>query len=535
MNVKPDGFFGATMAIEGIEDSTVLMHGPDGCRKNMIALTQKVFPRKDPSVSFMTPYYRGSSRIPCTDLEPCDYIYGAYDRVREALEYIREREPAFVAVVCSPGASLIGDDCQKAIDEAGLSDRAIVIDAEMSSRPICNGIDGAMTRVMEKLDPEKAPIEEGTAVLLGNHVLNKDWEAVNEEMCHILGLMGIRVICCVGAGSSIQEMRESVRAEYAVVLTPEYATELSRFYAGYGAKVVMPDYSPVGFQATEDWINKVAEASGRDPAPALAYVDKPKRRAYRGMATARFSVDTLEFAVDAEPSIAYPLTCFLYKGLQMYPVCVRFNGMSHEASENLMREFLEERGMADALGADMPDHVDVICTDGNTANLYQRSNRCLRGLDLRFPSMMNSLFLQQPIFGAQGALYILERVVNRFRGRDSSQRSCTSSILSSSPRYISFIRSSVSGSMSHIPRSTASNRRSIMSIMAWGFSSSIHSRVSSSNRYASVSFSYIQSSTMSDVASHPKVYSVRLATSATPRYPWRFRPSMNFGLRILLR
>ena len=414
MIVKPDGFFGVTMAIEGIRDSTVLLHGPDGCRKNMGALTNKVFPRRDPTVNFMTPYYRGASRIPCTDLEPCDYIYGAYDRVREALEYIREREPAFVAVVCSPGASLIGDDCQKAIDEAGLSDRAIVIDAEMSSRPICNGIDGTITKVMEKLDPERVPVEEGTAVLLGNHVLNRDWEAANEEMCHILELMGIRVICCVGAGSSIQEMRESVRAEYAVVLTPEYATELSEFYAGYGAKVVMPDYSPVGFQATEDWIAKVAEVSGRDPAPALAYVDKLKRRAYTKMLSAYFDTDTFGFVIDAEPSIAYPLARFFYDNLQMLPRVIRYNDMSHETSERLMAEFLEEHGMAYALTAEMPDYVEILCTDGNTCNMYQRSKHCLRGVGLRFPNMVDSQFLPQPIFGAVGALYILERVINRF-------------------------------------------------------------------------------------------------------------------------
>ena len=414
MIVKPDGLFGVIMAIEGIKDSTTLLHGPDGCRKNLGALTNKVFPRKDPDVNFMTPYYRGATRIPCTDLEPCDYIYGAYDRVREALEFIREKEPAFVAVVCSPGASLIGDDCQKAIDEAGLSDRAIVIDSELSSRPICNGIDGTIAKVLRKLDPEKAPVEEGTAVLLGNHVLNRDWEYVNEEMCHILGLIGLKVICCVGAGSSIQEMRESVRAEYAVVLTPEYAAEVSEFYAGYGAKVVTPDYSPVGFQATEDWINKVAEASGRDPSAALAYVEKFKRRAYRQMLTSYFDTDTFGFVIDAEPSIAYPLTRFFYDNLQMIPRVIRYNDMSNEKSEQLMLEFLEEHDMTYALTAEMPDYVEILCTDGNTCNMYQRSKHCLRGVGLRFPNMMDSQFLPQPIFGPQGALYILERVINRF-------------------------------------------------------------------------------------------------------------------------
>lgn len=418
MLVKPDGLFGVTMAVEGIADSTVLMHGPEGCRKNLGALTAKVYPRRDPSVNMMTPYYRGSSRIPCTDLESSDYIYGAYDRVFDALQYIKERDPQFVAVVNSPGASLIGDDCQKAIDESGLHDRAIVLDAEMSSKPINIGMDLTLVRVLEKIDPPKVPVRGGTAVLLGNTVLQKDWESVNEEMSHILELMGIRVICCVGAGSSVQEMRESSAAEFAIAVCPEYAQNLLSFYRErYGAKVVNPEFSPVGFQATEDWIAKVAEVTGHDPKDALAYVDRLKQKAYRRMMAARFDTDGFGFVIDAEPSIAYPLARFFYDNLQMVPRCIRYNGMSYAPAEKLMSVFLEEKGLSDVLDAPVPDYAEILCTDGNTVDMYTRSDHCLRGVDLRFPSMMNVEFLSQPLFGAQGALYILERVINRFRGR----------------------------------------------------------------------------------------------------------------------
>lgn len=415
MIVKPDGFFGVTMAIEGITDSTVLMHGPDGCRKNLGALTGKVYPRRDPGITFATPYYRGGSRIPCTDLEPCDYIYGAYDRVEEALGFIGERDPAFVAVVCSPGASLIGDDCQKAIDATGLTDRAIVLDADLSSKPINMGIDLTLRRVMEKLDVPPGDTVPGTAVLLGNHLLQKDWESVNEEMSRILSLMGVTVVCCLGAGSSVEDMRRSVTAEFAVVVCPEYAESCCGYYKEtYGARVYVPECSPVGFQATEDWIRGFAEMSGRDPSAALAYVDSLKRRAYRRMMAARFDTDTFGFAIDAEPSIAYPLARFFYDNLQMVPRAISYNGISHGPSEAMMSRFLREAGMPEALGASEPDYVEILCTDGNTAQIYERSKHCLRGVDLRFPSMMNVEFLQQPVFGAQGALYILERVVNRF-------------------------------------------------------------------------------------------------------------------------
>ena len=415
MLVKPDGFFGVTMAIEGIKDSAVLMHGPEGCRKNLWALTMKVFPRRDASVNMRTPYYMGSPRIPCTDLESCDYIYGAYDRVFDALQHVKERDPGLVAVVCSPGASLIGDDCQKAVDECGLSDRALVLDADLSSKPINVGIDLTLRRAVEKLAPRVEKKREGTAVLLGNHVLQKDWESVNEEMSRILGLMGIEVICCLGAGSTVEEIRRSSEAEFAIVICPEYAIETAELYRErYGAVTVVPDLSPIGFEATDAWIRLVSEKTRRGCDAALGYVDGIRRRAYRRMLAARFDTDAFKFCIDAEPSICYPLARFFYDNLQMVPACLRYDGVSYPPAENLMKEFLGRIGRSEALDGDVPDYVEILCTDGNTADMYMRSRHCLRGVDLRFPSMMNTEFLPQPLFGAIGALYILERVVNRF-------------------------------------------------------------------------------------------------------------------------
>jgi len=403
------------MAIEGITDAAVLMHGPEGCRRAASVTSMKVYPREDNSVNMMTQYYFGVPRVPCTDMESSDYIFGAFERMYEALQYIKERNPRFIAIVCSPGASLIGDDCQKALDDSGLSDMSIVLDAELSSKPINVGIDLTMVRVMEKIAPKSAETRKGTAVLLGNHILHKDWESVNEEMTKILELMGIEVICCPGAGSPVRQLRESVAAEYAIVVCPEYAQEFSKFYHDrYGAVVVNPDCSPIGFEATENWIRLVAEKTGHDPSKALAYVDGIKKKAYRRMLAATFDTDSFGFEIDAEPSIAYPLCKFFYDNLQMVPRCIRYNDTGYGPSEKLMDSFLEKIGMKEVLGAEDPEYVEIFCSDGNTADLHERSHNCLRGVDMRFPSSMDVDFLSQPLFGAQGALYILERVVNRF-------------------------------------------------------------------------------------------------------------------------
>ncbi len=414
MNVKPDGFFGVVMAIEGISDSTVLLHGPDGCRKNLAALTGKVYPRPDANIKRMTPYYYGWPRIPCTGIASNDYVYGAYERLSEALGYVKGTA-SFIAVVNSPGASLIGDNCQKAIDENGLQDIAVVLDADLSSKPLNVGMDNALVTVLKKISPRRDAPRKGTVNILGNSVLQKDWESVNEEIGHILELMGLETISCVGAGSSIQNMRESANAEFNVLVCPEYAQEQARYYKEeFGITPIDMGYSPVGFEATEDFIMKIAEVTGKDPSKALEYVDRYKKKAYRRMLAARYGTTGYSFAIDADPCVLYPLTKWLSDNMEMVPVALRANGIPFEYAEEKLREYLERKELTQVMDQMPPEFTDVVMTDGNTAQIYERSQHCRRGVDLKFPSMMNVEFLSQPIYGALGSMYILERIVNRF-------------------------------------------------------------------------------------------------------------------------
>lgn len=45
MMLKADGFIGSIMAAEGVSDMTTLLHGPDGCRKNLTTLSRSRFPK----------------------------------------------------------------------------------------------------------------------------------------------------------------------------------------------------------------------------------------------------------------------------------------------------------------------------------------------------------------------------------------------------------------------------------------------------------------------------------------------------------
>ncbi|MDR1691115.1 MAG: nitrogenase component 1 [Candidatus Methanoplasma sp.] len=413
MLTGPDGFIGAVMAIEGISDAAVLLHGPDGCRKNLTVLSNKSYPRPEPGCGVGMPYYRGYPRVPCTGVLSMDYIHGAYEKLRDALDFVKAKNNSFVAVVCSPGASLIGDDCSKAIEECGISDKAIILDAHVLSGPFSDGMDLTIARVIEKLSSERSSPIEDSVNILGLNILTKDWRTAVEEFRTIFELMGLKVICCVGAGSSIEEMRESVNAQYNIVLCPEYARTTASFYLErYGIESISLGYSPVGFDATDDMIGIVAQMTGKDPSKAKEYVDRFRKRAYECMLSGRNDVHGRSFAIEADPSITYPLTKWLFESLSMVPASVMINDTGYEGADELLSMFLTENNLSGCLNEKRRGRLDVILCDGNTAQLEQASGNCRRGIDISFPSIMNTDFRPSPVLGPSGAMYILDRIVN---------------------------------------------------------------------------------------------------------------------------
>ncbi len=412
MKVRPDGFIGMVMGIEGISDATTLMHGPDGCRKNLTVLSSKCYPRGQSHVDMSTPFYRGMPRIPCTGVVSSDYIFGSYRKVVDALTFLKDESPGLIVIVSTPGASLIGDDCQKAIRECGMEDIAMAMDADPISHPLGYGFDRTMSEIASKLAVTGTKRKRKVNVL-GVNVLVKDWPTVVEEFSHMLSLMGLEVGCFLGAGCSVEEIRQSGSAEFNIVLLPEYAERTAETYTRlFGTPSVSPGFAPVGFDATAEWLEHVAEAIGTDCSAALEYVAEMRSRAYRCMLASRNSVRGESFAVDAEASVACPLTKWLMESFSMVPCSITMPPGGCEASIESLSTFLEERSLVETIGAEAPGFADVILCDGNTARLKQGAKLCRKGIDISFPSISNVDFRRSPVFGPSGALYLLDRLMN---------------------------------------------------------------------------------------------------------------------------
>ncbi|MCQ2071389.1 MAG: hypothetical protein MJZ68_09685, partial [archaeon] len=370
--VIPDGLTGAILAVESIPDAAVMFHGPGGCRIRHMVTSSATFPRIDPEDEppYTEPYYYGYSRVPSTYLDEHDYINGAYCKMEEGLGTVGRKEPSLIVVIDSPGAGLIGDDHRKAASANMMEDRTLVVDEALSSMPFTAGYDRTLRRILDHMSPERGSTD-GTVLLIGMDILEKDWYSAVEEMKDLLGSMGLEVGCAPGAGASLEELENSVNAEYAVVVCPELCVSVSEFYRSKGVKIIRSEHgAPVGFDAIESWIKTIAESTGMDPSPALDKVDTIRNLVYRkfiGMRYNSLRIRGLTFSVAGISSIVRPLTEWLYGYLAIAPVAVDIDPGYDEKEVDSLKRFLESKDYGDSFGKEPLEGSSIVLCEGMTA------------------------------------------------------------------------------------------------------------------------------------------------------------------------
>lgn len=418
MKLDADGFIGMLLAIEGISDARAVMNGPTGCRGNPAYFSDRHFPR-DNSLnrrSFEELFFFGQSRIPCTYLDSDDYIHGSTQKLQDILPLIAAKGDSFMAIVNSPGASLIGDDLNRFLVDAGLEDVCMAFEEAAYSRPLPQGFDEAIATILKWLRLNRLPKANNRVNLLGLSIFQKHWKGNITELTRLCELMGLSVVSVPGAGSSTAMLRESATASYNLVVFPEYAKETAAWYEAELdiPAVSSPGGAPVGFDATEAWIREIARATGRNPTPALEEIRRKRTYAYHQIS--RFHNEAgypkgASFAVRADSSFALPLVRWLYDYLGMLPVSIELMpGEDCEAKRNLI-EFLESVHLREALAADPETKMpDIYFSDGISGKHLVSSGKCRRAVEIYNRTTSDIEFIEKALLGGEGAFYILEQV-----------------------------------------------------------------------------------------------------------------------------
>ncbi|MCQ2085400.1 MAG: hypothetical protein MJZ21_04560, partial [archaeon] len=251
---EPDGFIGAVMAMEGITDATALLHGQNGCRKGLI-LSQKMCPRTDRDTDI--PVYNGNPTVPYSNINQGDYTGKSYGKLQKAAQYVADEDYNLTALICSPGISIVGDDCARILRESNMPGDTMVLDSSDMGENVWTGFDKTIRACLGKVCTENLPIRKNTVVVTGLSIMHKDWASFEEELTEMLGAMGLKIICFAGAGCTVQDLKDSVGAEYCIDISPEFSTETRSFYKDNGTKVISYGCSPVGFDSVEGFYRNI--------------------------------------------------------------------------------------------------------------------------------------------------------------------------------------------------------------------------------------------------------------------------------------
>lgn len=431
MIFSPDAFTGSILAVEGIKNAVVILNGSTGCKLYHSFLSDRQFPREsshDP-LAFQDEFYFGQARVPSTCLDGEDFICGSLEKFERAFAVISAKEKGLLVVINSPGASLVGDDLESIIKKAGIRDRCFIIEKTGFSLPASRGFENITLELLDYLDiqPSGKDLHQQNfpkkVNLIGISLLHKHWQGTVAEMKRLLTLMGLEVGTVLLAGTSIDEIRQSIDAACNIVIFPEYGRKTAEWYMDkFGIPAVVSAYgAPIGFDATESLLKEVAAVLDLDPEPALDEVLKAKKDSYQHIS--RFhSYSGLPkgatFSIQAESSLAFPLTHWLYSYLGMAPLAVKLLPGSDINASATLKTFLEEKGFAEAWDRDLSfESSDIVFTDGRTLQLLKAKGCCKAGIEITLPEEGYIHFIPKTYLGVSGALLLLEEVINGVRSK----------------------------------------------------------------------------------------------------------------------
>lgn len=412
----PDGLTGAIMAVESIPGASVLLHGPAGCRVRNALLSMALVPREDRGWGdYAEPHYAGYSRVPASYIDSNELIEGAVGKLGDALAAVTAKEGGLVVVMDSPSAAIMADDHMSAVKAMGIGDRVMVLDMPTMSEPPVRTYGRTVCSVLRHLVSSRRELRPGTVNLLGLTVGDAFWEEALEELGAYIRDMGLELACAPGAGASVEDLRRSADSEFCAVVCIEACEGLAELYGSMGLVVFVPGAgAPVGFDATRSWIEGLAEAAGRDPSRALERLRRKEAKAasrLEGMRYGMMRVRGMTFSAAAPSSVLAPLATWLNGYLSMVPVTLVPEGRAE--------------GLADAVSSiGFPESVsdrlcpaDVVFCDGNTALRMESGGRCLAAVSTGWAVIGSDGLMPRPMYGALGAVHILDSIVRASRGR----------------------------------------------------------------------------------------------------------------------
>lgn len=418
-SIMPDSLTGAILAVEGIKEGTVLLNGPTGCKLYHSAISDEQLPTQlsfDP-LNYPEEFYFGQPRVPCTYLDGYDYVYGSQNKLIKLLRAIKSKGCKLLAVINSPGAALIGDDLDRLIKEEMGDCLYFSMESTGFSGTFNEGFQNAIINLLSILLKNRNDIVPKSVNLIGISIYDKYFQGNIKEIKRLLKLCNIKTISTICVGESIENIKDSLKAEYNVVLYPEYGLKIAKwmeekFNIPY---MILDEGVPIGFEGTENFVYNICYKLNGDNTLFKEKLERAKARSY--IYISRFNSLTglpkgCTFSIRGETSTAYALAKWLYSYLGMIPLSIEIpegKGIFYEKLYN----FLDNIGYKRALTTSISENTaHIVFGDGNTILQLRAQGKKFTGVEISLPTLGYIDVVPKSIFGIKGSLMIVEQILN---------------------------------------------------------------------------------------------------------------------------
>ncbi|MCC8162626.1 MAG: nitrogenase component 1 [Lachnospiraceae bacterium] len=438
-SITPDGLSGMIFAMEGIKNAIVLLNGPMGCKfyhsttSQFLALRPPLYlPASDGGekvpvdYNFLNNWFFRQPRVPCTWLDGYDYVYGTADKVRDGLCYLREHVNfELLAIVNSPGASLIGDNLEELVRETLPDCLCVMLESPGYSTDFCTGYETALMELFRQVGsrlwnqtarPDRASRQKSVN-LLGLSVWQRYWEGDLAELKRLFTLCGITVNCCPAAQNSLEELRRLPAADLNVVVFPEMASRAAAFLQdACGTPYYICPGPPAGFSQTEEIFSEICRILRTDVTPLITESERARALSWSkidGVHQMFGLPDAALFAVSGSLSQVFTLRRFFMEYLGMIPDCLEVTEGNVTALRECLKTLLQEHKAGQPEQKDILEtRAELVFADGNTIAALKTRQHPFCGIEISQPGMGYTDVLPKTQMGIRGSLFLVEQVLN---------------------------------------------------------------------------------------------------------------------------
>ena len=449
-NITPDGITGMIFALEGIRRTVVLLNGPMGCRfyhsttsqflsiRPLLYLPSDSGDKVPVDYNYLNNWFFRQQRVPCTYLDGHDYVYGTAEKVREGILYMRDHIGFDVlAVVNSPGASLIGDRLPEIVRELLPDKDCVMLESPGFSVDYDYGYEQACLQLLiqnrigqKEKDSGKRRGDEGRTAprvnIIGLSIWDRYFEGDREEIGRLLRLCGIEPACFLMADCSMEEVRDLPDADLNLVVNPQRGKAIAEaLHRHFGTPYYVCSGLPIGFAAAEKMCTDLAAMLGTDASEVLK--ESRSARAYawykiNGIYESSGLPQGALFAVSGSFAQVYAYTSFLTEYLGMLPDALELGSVPQPSERKALMELLASCRCENAAEKPLSDtDAELVFGDANAiaSLMAEKTGKDDRngalpfcGIEISLPGMGYTDLVKKTHLGISGAMFLIEQVLN---------------------------------------------------------------------------------------------------------------------------